>query len=125
MVNDWFTGPTLLIGVAVVVVIGLLIAWGVRRLEAHNRRDEEAARLTQALADPLAREPALAGAGVMPVVTVPWRGRPRVELTGWVSSREMRDAAVRAVEREAGRLGCAVRIVDSLEIVDRRSRRGA
>jgi hypothetical protein len=125
MIMDWFTGPTLVIGVAVVLGIGLLIAWGVRRLEAHNRRDEEAARLTQALADRLAREPALAGAGVMPVVTVPWRGRPRVELTGWVGSREMRDAAVRAIEREAGRLGRAVRIVDSLEIVDRRSRRGA
>jgi hypothetical protein len=61
----------------------------------------------------------------MPVVTRPWRGHPRVELTGWVRTREMRDAAVRAVEREAARVGRPVRVVDSLEVFDREQRRGA
>ena len=57
---DWFTGPSLAIGIAVVVVFGVLIALGVRYLETRSRRDEEAAGLQQALSEPLAREPALA-----------------------------------------------------------------
>ena len=125
MIGDWFTGPTLVVGVSVVMVMGILIAWGVRHLEGRNRRDEDAARLTAAVTEPVAREPALAGSGIMPVVTRPWRGRPRVELTGWVPSAEIRDAAVRAIEREAQRLGRPIRIVDSLEILDRQQRRPA
>jgi hypothetical protein len=115
---DWFTGPTLAIGTVVVLTIGALVAWGVLHLERRRHQDEDAVRLTEALSEPFAREPALAGAGVMPVVTRPWRGRPRVELTGWVPSREVRDAAVRAVEREAARLGRPVHIVDSLQVVE-------
>ena len=65
------------------------------------------------------------GVGVVPVVTWPWRRRPRVELTGWVRSREMRDAAVLVVEREARKLGRSVRIIDSLEVIDRQQQRGA
>jgi len=122
---DWFTGPSLAIGAAVLLALGALIAWAVRHLETRNRHDEDAAHLTEALSAPLAREPALAGSAVMPVVTRPWRGRPRVELTGWVHTRAMRDAAVRAVEREAARLGRTVRVVDSLEVIDREQRRGA
>ena len=122
---DWFTGPSLVIGVLVLLGIGALIAWGVRHLEARRRRDEDAARLSTALTGPLAHEPALAGAGVMPVVTWSMRGRPRVELTGWVRSREMRLAAIRIVEREATRLGRSVRIIDSLEVMDHEEQRGA
>lgn len=122
---DWFTGPSLAIGVTVLLVIGGLIAWGVRHLEVRNRHDEDAARLTGALTAPLAREPALAGAGVLPVVTRPWRGRPRVELTGWVRTNEMRQAAIRVVERESAKLGRPVRVIDSLEVLDREQRRGA
>src|SRR6185503_198625 len=72
---DWFTGPSLVIGVLVLLGIGALIAWGVRHLEARRRRDEDAARLSTARTGPLAHEPALAGAGVMPVVTWSMRGR--------------------------------------------------
>ena len=125
MIWEWFTGPALVIGAVVLIVVGLLIAWGVRSLEVGRRHDEDAARLTEALSAPLAREPTLAGSGVMPVVTRPWRGRPRVELTGWVPSREIRDAAVRAIEREATKLGRSVRIIDSIEVLDRRQQRGA
>jgi hypothetical protein len=113
---EWFTGPTLAIGVTVVLVIGVLIALGVRYLEARSRRDEDAARLQQALTEPLAQEPALGGGSVLPVASMPLRGRPRVELTGWVPSLEARDAAVRLVEREGARLGQPVRVVDRLEV---------
>jgi len=125
MIWDWFTGPAVGIGAVVLVVICALIAWSVRYLEVRRRHDEDAARLTEALSAPLAREPSLAGSGVMPVVTRPWRGRPRVELTGWVPSQEIRDAVVRAIEREASKLGRPVRIVDSLDVLDRRQQRGA
>jgi len=114
---DWFTGRTLVIGIAVVVVIGVLIALGVRYLEARSRRDEDAARLQLALSEPLARAPALAGCAVRPVVSLSVNGRPRVELTGWVPTVDLRDAAVRTVEHEAERLGRRVRVVDRLDVV--------
>ena len=114
---ELFTGPTLGIGIAVVVFIGVTIALGVRFLEARSRRDEEAAGLQQALSEPLARTPTLANCSVLPVASMPLRGRPRVELTGWVPSSAARDAAIRVVEVEAARLGQRVRIVDRLAIV--------
>ena len=116
--------PVLLM-VGLVLLIAAAAFAGLYFFTVRSRRDDDASVLQQALTEPIAREPALAGSGVMPVVTRPWRGRPRVELTGWVVSRAMRDAAVRAIEREAARLGRSVRIVDSLEIVDRVERRGA
>jgi hypothetical protein len=115
---DWFTGPSLVIGIASLALVAGLITLGVHYLEARSRRDEEAARLQQALTEPLAREPALAGSSVLPVVSLPLRGPARVELTGWVGSRDMRDAAVRAVEREATRLGRPLRVVMRIEVVD-------
>jgi hypothetical protein len=117
-IMDWSTGPALAIGAASVAVVGGLITLGVRYLESRSRRDEDAARLQLALTEPLAREPALAGSSVLPVVSVPLRGLARVELTGWVRSREVRDAAVRAVEREGARLGCRLRVIVRLEVVD-------
>jgi hypothetical protein len=115
---EWFTGQALLIGFAVVLVVCGLITLGVRYLEARSRREDEATRLQQVLSEPLAREPALAICSVLPVVSVPWRGPARVELTGWVPSPEIRDVALRTVEREAARLGQRVRIVDRIEVVE-------
>jgi hypothetical protein len=116
---EWFTGPSVAIGLASVLVVGGLIALGVRYLELRSRREEEAARLQIALTEPLAREPALGGGSVVPVVSLPVRGPARVELTGWVASREMRDVAVRAVTREGQRLGQALRVIDRVEVIDR------
>jgi hypothetical protein len=115
---DWFTGPSLVTGIVSLAIVAGLITLGVRYLEARSRRDEDAARLQQALTEPLAREPALAGSSVLPVVSLPLRGPARVELTGWVRSREGRDAAVRAVAREGTRLGHPLRVVVRLEVVD-------
>ena len=124
---EWFTGPALLVGGAAVLVVAGLIALGVRALETRSRLDDEAAGLQRALTEPLAREPALANCSVLPVATVPMTGRARVELTGWVRSRAARDAAVRAVEAHARRLGRSVRVVDHLQIVgdDEAARRPA
>ena len=122
---DWFTGSWLIVGIGVVLAIGLLIAIGVRYLEAQSRHDEEAARLQQALIEPLAREPVLAGSSVLPIVTQPLRGPARVELTGQVPSRDVRDAARRTVERESARLGRRIRILNRLEVQDEAARRPA
>jgi hypothetical protein len=114
---EWFTGPALLIGGVATIVVAGLIALGVRYLERRSRLDEEAAGLQRALTEPLAREPALANSSVLPVATLPMAGRARIELTGWVRSRAARDAAVRAIEAHATRLGRRVRVVDHLEIL--------
>lgn len=115
---EWFTGSSIAIGLTSFAVIGGLIALGVRYLELRSRREEEAARLQLALTEPLAREAMLAGGSILPVVSVPLRGVARVELTGWVASREMRDAAVRAVTGAGRRLGQPVRVIDRVEVVD-------
>ena len=114
-----------LVGVGLVLLAGVAAIGGLYFFAARHRRDDEAAALQQALTEPIAREPALAGAGVVPVVTWPRGRRPRVELTGWVRSREIGDAAVRAVEREARKLGRSVRIVDELQVIEHEQRRGA
>jgi hypothetical protein len=112
---DWLDGPWLAAGIGTTVAVGVLIALGVRYLEAQSRHDEEATLLQQALIEPLARDPALAGSAVLPLVSMPLRGPARVELTGSVSSPEVGDAAVRAVERESARLGRRVRVINRLE----------
>ena len=114
-----------LVGVGLVLLAGVAAIGGLYFFAVRHRRDDEAATLQQALTEPIAREPALAGAGVVPVVTWPAGRRPRVELTGWVRSREIGDAAVRAVEREARTLGRSVRIVDALQVIEHEQRRGA
>jgi hypothetical protein len=118
-------GPWLVVGLGVVLAVGLLIAIGVRFLEAQSRHDEEATRLQQALIEPLAREPVLAGSSVLPIVTLPLRGPARVELTGQVPSRDVRDAAGRMVERESARLGRRIRILNRLQVQDEAARRPA
>ena len=115
---DWLSGSSLAVGVGSIAAVGGLIVLGVRYLEMRSRRDDEAARLQQSLSEPLTREPALAGSSVLPVVSVPLRGLARVGLTGWVPSRDVHDAAIRAVEREAKRLGARIRVVDHIEVVD-------
>jgi hypothetical protein len=112
---------------AVLLAVGLVLLVGVAGFAGQiffarrSRRDDEASVLQQALIEPLAREPALAGVGVVPVVTWPSRRRPRVELTGWVPSPEMSGV----VEREARKLGRSVRIIDSLAVMDHQQQRGA
>jgi hypothetical protein len=109
---------SLVIGVASLATVGGLIVLGVRYLEVRSRRDDEAARLQQSISEPLSREPALVGSSVLPVVSLTIRGRVRIALTGWVPSPDVRDAAVKAVEREARRLGAKIRIVDHIEVAD-------
>jgi len=120
-----FNASVVAVGVAALAAVGGLIVLGVRYLEARSRRDDEEARLQQSFTEPLAREPALAGSSVLPIVSLPLHGIARVGLTGWVPSSEVRDAAVLAVEREARRLGLSIRLVDHIEVVAAERRRHA
>lgn len=112
---------------AAVVLIGLLIAWGVRRLEAGERREGEATRLQARIAESLSREPRLRMALLLPVVTVPRRGPVVVELTGEVASSQARDVVLETARREVaracgtGRRARAFSVVNCLEVAARRS----
>jgi hypothetical protein len=123
---EWFSAPIALM-CAVAVGIVLLIAWGVRRVEAGERREREATHLQERIAESISREPRLRTASMLPVVTVPRRGPVIVELTGEVASARARDLVLETARREVGR-ACgaggharAFSVVDRLEIAARRS----
>ena len=123
---EWFTAPIAIV-CAVAVAIALLIVWGVRRLEADDRREREATRLQDRIAESISREPRLRMASMLPVVSVPRRGPVVVELTGEVASVRARDLVLETARREvaracgAGRHARAFSVVNRLEIAARRS----
>jgi hypothetical protein len=111
-----FSWPTMLIAVAVVLVVGVLVAWGVTLLERRNRREQRGERIQQAVGEALAREAMLADASILPVAGFPAAG-PTLELTGYVSSEEARARAVRLAEGELRRLRPGMQVVDRLQIL--------
>ena len=126
---EWL-GASLTTVVAVgvgIVLLALLIAWGVRRLEANERREREATRLQERIAEAISREPRLRTASMLPVVSVPRSGPVIVELTGEVASAHARDLILETARREVayacgvGRRARAFSVVDRLEIAARRS----
>ena len=112
---------------AVAIAIALLIAWGVRRLEANERREREATQLQDRIAESISREPRLRMAWMVPVVSVPRQGPVIVELTGEAASVHARDLALELARREvaracgAGRRARPFSVVNRLEIAARRS----
>ena len=123
---EWFTAPVAIVS-AVAVGIAVLIAWGVRRLEANERREREATQLQDRIAESISREPRLRMASMVPVVSVPRQGPVIVELTGEVASVQARDLALETARREvshacgAGRRARPFSVVNRLEIAARRS----
>ncbi|HUF92071.1 MAG TPA: hypothetical protein VMR23_06820 [Candidatus Limnocylindria bacterium] len=123
---EWLN-TTMVLGVLIAVGAGLLIAWGVRRLEADQRREEEATRLQERIAESLSRDPRLRAASMLPVVSVPRRGPVVVELTGEVQSPRLRDLVIDTARHEVaracgtGRRARAFTVVNRLEVAARRS----
>jgi hypothetical protein len=114
---DGFTARSFaIVFVVVAVITWALVAAGVRYLEALNRRDEDVARLERKLATSLSHEPALKGSSIHPVAVISLRGRPRIELYGWVQSIEVRDVAIRLVERQTTHVDPDVRVTDHLKV---------
>ena len=112
-----FSWPTMLIAIGVVLVVGVLVAWGVTLLERRNRREQRGERIQQAVGEAIAREPLLAAGSILPVAGFPVGGPPTLELTGYVPSDEARARAVRVAEAEVRRLRADMQVVDRLEIL--------
>jgi hypothetical protein len=115
----------MLVSVGALIAISVLVAWGVRVLARKDRDEEAASRLSVDLASALAREPQLRGAALLPVVTIPLRARPSVEVTGRVPSASTRDLALATVRREVERLRPGMLVVDRVEVVPPALTRGA
>ena len=114
--GEWFSWPLVITGVATGAVIALLIAWAVGALERRQRADDQAVRLQNCIAEPMSREPRLAGASILPVATIPATGRPSVELTGVVPSAEARDLALEIARGELARVRPGMSVVDRLQV---------
>jgi hypothetical protein len=121
---DWsWSWPYVLLGVAVVLVTGVLVALGVRSLEAQSRRESRASELEVRITGPVSQEPSLRNAAVAATAHVPRRGPVTVEVIGRVPSALARAAALRIAEAETARSFDDYRIVDRLEIAERADRR--
>ena len=112
------------IGITAVVLVGLLVAWGVRALEAQRRRDEEASRLQSAIAALIQADPRLHGLPIHPTVQIPRKGPATLTLTGQVPSAETREALRRVMERSTAGLPRRFTVEDRTQIVPA-SRRAA
>ena len=112
-----FSWPIVLLAAAVVIVIGVLVAWGVMMLERRNRAELTAERIQHAIGEALAAEPALAGASILPVAALPERARPTLELTGYVASNAARAQAVRVAETTLARLRPGMQVLDHLDVL--------
>ena len=107
----------MLVAVALVLVIGALVAWGVILLERRNRKELRAERIQQSIGEALAREPLLTNASILPVAGFPAGGPPSLELTGYVPSAEARARAVRVAEAELRRLRPGMEVIDRLDVL--------
>ena len=107
----------MVVAVGVVLVIGVLVAWGVTLLERRNRKELRAEGIQQAVGEALAREPSLVAASILPVAGFPAGTPPTLELTGYVPSAEARARAVRIAERELRRLRPGMQVIDRLDVL--------
>jgi hypothetical protein len=111
-----FSWP-LMLTCAGAVVVGGLVAWGIILLERRNRAELRAEGIQQAVGEALAREPALAGASILPVADFPVDARPTLELTGYVPSSDARTRAVEVAERELRRQRPGMQVIDRLDVL--------
>lgn len=104
------------LGIAVVLFTGVLVALGVRYLEAQSRRESRASDLEVRITEPVSREPKLSQASVVVTAHVPRRGPVTIEVLGRVPSLAARDAALHIAETETARSFDDFRIVDRLDV---------
>jgi hypothetical protein len=96
-------GGLVMLGVALVVIAGVLIAIGVRYLERRRLWRDRAGHLQRRLVAALNQDGALADLVFVPEVSVDADGVTSVVLTGVVPSDADRDRVVHAVRREVAR----------------------
>src|SRR5712691_761119 len=106
---------------AVLVVLGLLVIIGlaVKLFDLKRKRESEGVQLQAQVSDALLREPSLAGLPLTPTAHIPmWTGTPAtIEVTGQVTTPELKDIALRLVRDEAARTRADSQIEDRLFIV--------
>ena len=123
--------PSGTIQVAVVVgsAVALLVILAalVKMLVLKRRRDGEAVMVQSQVSDAVLREPSLFRLPITPTARVPlWKGSPViVEVAGCVPSDDLREAALRVVEREAAHLRSDVRIESRIDVVPTMARKSA
>jgi hypothetical protein len=107
-------GGLVMLGVALVVTAGVLIAIGVRYLERRRLWRDRAEHLQRRLVAALNQDAALAGLAFVPEVSVDADGVANVVLTGVVPSDADRDRVVHAVRREMARLFPGASVEDAM-----------
>ena len=114
-----------LVGSAIVllVVLGALV----KMLDLKRRREGEAVIVQSQVSDAVLRDPSLFSLPITPTAHVPlWTGTPViVEVAGCVPSEDLREAALRVIEREAAHLRNDVQIESRIEVVPTMMRRSA
>ena len=105
----------------------VLVAIGVKIYDLKRKREADAVHLQAQLSDALLREPSLFGMPITPTVHVPtWAGTPAtIEVTGEVSSPEIREGALRIIRAEASRVRSDFVIEDRMHLVARPVTRAA
>ncbi|PYM94291.1 MAG: hypothetical protein DME04_08445 [Candidatus Rokuibacteriota bacterium] len=114
-----------LVGSAILllVILGVLV----KMLDLKRRREGEAVIVQSQVSDAVLRDPALFSLPITPTARVPlWSGSPViVEVAGCVPSDELREAALRLIQREASHLRNDVQIESRLDVVPTMMRRSA
>jgi len=114
-----------LVGSAIVllVVLGALV----KMLDLKRRREGEAVIVQSQVSDAVLRDPTLFSLPITPTAHVPlWTGTPViVEVAGCVPSDDLREMALRVIEREASHLRDDVQIESRIEVVPTMMRRSA
>jgi hypothetical protein len=112
-----FSWPLVVLGAAIVVVVGVLVDWGVSALERRTREGIQGERLQLAVGHAIARDAELVRSSILPVAGLDANGRPCLELTGAVPSEEARRRAVGIAQRELAGLRPGMAVVDRLDVV--------
>src|SRR5262245_29058366 len=104
-------GGVLLLGVLVAFLLAVLIT-AIGLYDMKRRQEDVAMTMQGRLSDALLQEPSLAGSPITATVYAPLRKRSPiiVDVAGPVRSTELRDAALRIVQRETAGMGREVRI---------------
>jgi len=109
--------------IVLLVVLGALV----KMLDLKRRREGEAVIVQSQISDAVLRDPSLFSLPITPTAHVPlWAGTPViVEVAGCVPTDDLREMALRVIEREASHLRDDVQIESRIEVVPTMLRRSA
>lgn len=117
------TAAVVALGIAVVVILAALA----KVADLKRKRETEAVVVQARISDALLRDPGLFNYPITPTAHVPtWKGSPvTIEVAGQVPSEEVRQVALRLIEREAAQIRHDVRIESRIGVVPTMMQRSA